>query len=69
MCDVVGGHADKDLEDCVGSVTAKACDAFIDEECDYLGEDSGFSPPPGEITEAVECQSFCKGFQVQLVTY
>merc|ERR1711892_809515 len=63
-CDIVGGRVDKTLEDCTGSVTVGGCDAFIDEECEYLGEDSGFSAPPGELTSAVECQDYCKGFQV-----
>ena len=64
-CGVVGGRADKDLEDCIlGAVTTGGCDGFIDEECEYLGEDTGFSAPPGELTNAVECQDYCKGFQV-----
>merc|ERR1719317_481119 len=63
-CDIIGGRADKSLEDCTGSVTAGGCDAFIEEECEYLGEDSGFSAPPGEFTSPVECEGYCKGFQV-----
>jgi len=63
-CDIIGGRADKSLEDCTGSVTVGGCDAFIEEECEYLGEDSGFSAPPGEFTSPVECEGYCKGFQV-----
>merc|ERR1719450_1624209 len=63
-CGVIGGRADKTLEDCTGSVVAGGCDYFIDEQCDYLGEESGFSAPPGEVTSAAECEGYCKGFQV-----
>ena len=63
-CGVIGGRADKSLEDCTGAVTVGGCDAFIDEECEYLGEDAGFNVPPGEITSAVKCQDFCRDFQV-----
>ena len=65
-CGVIGGRADKSLEDCTGSVTVGGCDAFIEEECEYLGEDSGFSAPPGEFTSPVECEGYCKGFQVTI---
>ena len=33
----MGGRADKDLEDCVGSVTAGACDASIEDSVLLLG--------------------------------
>merc|ERR1712013_123869 len=59
-CGVIGGRADKSLEDCTGSVTVGGCDAFIEEECEYLGEDSGFSAPPGEFTSPVECEGYRK---------
>ena len=63
-CGVIAGRADKSLEDCIGAVTTGGCEAFIEEECEYLGEDSGFSAPSGELTNAAECEGYCKGFEV-----
>ena len=40
------------------------CDAFINEECEYYGKETGFSTEPGHIVDAVSCQEHCKIFQV-----
>ena len=46
------------LQDCIlGNVADGGCDAFIQEECDYEGENTGFSSPPGEITNPTENKS------------
>ena len=64
-CGVSAGPADISLSDCVsGDVTEATCDSFVEEECEYLGEDTGFGPPAGEITEAEECKEFCRDIQV-----
>ena len=63
---MVGGRPDQSLADCLlGSISEGACDSFIDEECDYWGEETGFSPPAGEITNVEECEELCRGFQVR----
>ena len=64
-CDIVAGSPDQNLNDCLlGDITVGGCDGFIYEECDYYGEDTGFSAPPGEITNPVECEEYCLLFQV-----
>ena len=64
-CDIVAGSPEQNLNDClVGDITIGGSDEFIYEECDYYGEDTGFSAPPGEITNPIECEEYCLLFQV-----
>ena len=65
-CDTVGGSPDQSLDTCIlGDSPDTGCDGFIYEECDYHGQDAGFTPPPGEIVDATECMEFCQLFQVE----
>ena len=53
------------MQDCIlGNVADGGCDAFIEEECDYEGQDTGFSAPPGQITNPTECEDHCLTWQV-----
>ena len=55
---VVSGPPSLDL--CmVGSITTAGCDGYVEEECEFLGSDTGFTSPPGEILSAVECGELC----------
>ena len=64
-CGVLGGAPGQSVEECLlGDVTLGGCDAFIEEECDYHGGDTGFSAPEGEITNPRECEEYCLLFQV-----
>ena len=62
---MLGGAPGQSVEECLlGDVTDGGCDAFIEEECDYHGGDTGFSAPGGEITNPRECEEYCLLFQV-----
>ena len=53
------------LQGCIlGDVADGGCDAFIQEECDYKGQETAFSAPPGQITNPTECEDHCLTFQV-----
>ena len=63
---VLGGAPGQSVEECLlGDVTDGGCDAFVEEECDYHGGDTGFSAPEGEITNPRECEEYCLLFQVR----
>ena len=65
-CGVMGGAPGQSVEECLlGEVTDGGCDAFVEEECDYHGGDTGFSAPEGEITNPRECEEYCLLFQVR----
>merc|ERR1711953_475357 len=60
-CAVVSGPPSLDLELClVGSITTAGCDGYVEEECEFLGSDTGFSMTPGEIVSAVDCEEYCR---------
>lgn len=53
------------LQDCIfGDTTDGGCDDFLQQECEYEGQDTGLSPPPGQITNPTECQLYCRDNQV-----
>ena len=63
---MLGGAPGQSVEECLlGDVTLGGCDAFVEEECDYHGRDTGFSAPEGEITNPRECEEYCLLFQVR----
>ena len=63
-CGTIAGSPAQSVEECIlGDVTDGGCDAFIDEDCDYHGGDTGFSAPEGEITNPTECEEYCLLFQ------
>ena len=65
-CGTIAGSPAQSVEECIlGEVTDGGCDAFIEEECDYHGGDTGFSAPEGEITNPRECEEYCLLFQVR----
>ena len=62
---MIGGRADTDLAQCLpGQGSVDGCDGFVEEECEYLADDTGLSPPAGEVTDVYICQDLCKSFQV-----
>merc|ERR1712110_201493 len=59
-CAVISGPPDLDLELCwVGDIATEACDGYVEEECEFLGSDTGFSIVDGEIISAEKCQEYC----------
>ena len=62
-CGLIGGSPDQSLVQCL-IATDHGCDAFTDLECQYLGQDTGLSPPDGQIKSAEECEELCKNFQI-----
>ena len=38
------------------------CDSFIEEDCQYLGTIL-LEPPPGTISDGLECQEMCKEYK------
>ena len=60
-CAVVSGPPTLDMEQCLtGSIITAGCDGYVEEECEFLGSDTGFTSSPGEIISAVECGELCK---------
>ena len=60
-CSLVSGPPSLDLELCLlGSITTAGCGGFVEEECEFLGRDTGFSMAPGEIISAVDCEEYCR---------
>ena len=63
-CKIIGGSPHQSYEDCLGD-HSDHCDVFYEENCEFTGQDSGLSPPDGEMKTPEECQDFCKIFQVK----
>ena len=62
-CKVVGGARNSDLDACLNS-DLNGCNAFIEESCDFIGDDLAFSPPDGEISNPYECEEICQTFEL-----
>ena len=63
-CGLIGGSPDQSLVQCLIDID-HGCDAFTELECQYHGQDTGLSPPDGQIKSAEECEQLCKNFQVR----
>ena len=67
LCDVIAGSPQTNVDTCINS-DGEDCDAFIDDECEYDGNDTGFSSDPGHITDPASCQSHCQIFEVKYLS-
>ena len=64
QCDIVGGSPQQNLNEClVGDFIYDLCDAYMDINCEYLGEESDLSFPD-DVEDATECEQLCKDFEV-----
>ena len=57
----MGGSPRTDIDQCVEH--GSGCDLFFEENCDYEGGETGFSPEDGAMRDERECQEFCRVFQ------
>jgi len=59
-CENYSGSPDQNVEDCLlGDNLPQVCDSFISEECVFTGRETGFSAPPGQTPEPLDCQEHC----------
>ena len=64
QCDLVAGSPLQNLDEClVGDFIFDLCGAYMDIDCEYLGEESDLSFPD-DVEDATECEQLCKNFQV-----
>jgi len=69
-CGIVAGVPEQSLQDCLlGDITDGGCGAFLYEECQYHGQDTGLSAPAGQVTNALECEEYCQLFEGFGCTY
>merc|ERR1712179_31530 len=59
-CASFAGPVDGDIEACLNT-DLSTCSAYIEEECQYVGERlDGLEPPAGDVSSISECQEWAK---------